>query len=76
VAIVKIIPNVLGAQVHFTTTQQLFSSSSEQKTQLLYFEVFFSKTNTVFFHKIWETCKIPPAKMIKFLLRLSVNNRG
>jgi len=33
VSITKMIPNILGAHAHFSTTQQLFSSSSDPKKQ-------------------------------------------
>ena len=67
----KITINVSGAQAHFSTTQQIFSSSSDPKKQicisnLLFF--FFSETDFP-----WEVHKVAPAKMEKFLLQC---NRG
>jgi len=44
--------NVLGAQAHFSTTQILFSSSSDPKTQPCCFRnIFSSETNILSFQK-------------------------
>ena len=51
----KNIPDVLGAQARFSKTQQVFSSVSTQKTNLFYFETFFSKSNICSFKNVGDT---------------------
>jgi len=54
--------NVLGAQAHFSTVQQSFSSSSGPKKQTC------SISKSVFEKKFpWEARKLTPAKMVRFL---------
>jgi len=41
----KIAINVLGAQAHFSTTQQLFSNSSDIKNELVFRNIFLFQNN-------------------------------
>jgi len=66
VIIAKITIQVLGAQPHFSTTQQLFSSSSDPKQQIgTYFEINFCQKQTHVFQQTWEALKVTPVKNSK-----------
>jgi len=73
----KMIPNVLGERAHFSTTQKLYSSSSDPKKRACFISTYIFIENThIFLPKMWEARKVPPAEMVKLLLQVCINNRG
>ena len=59
----KMANDVLGAQAHFSTTQQSFSSSSDMKKQTCGISTYISFSRNKNF--LWEARKVTPPNMIK-----------
>ena len=53
VKMIKVIPNVSGAQTGFSTTQQLCSSSSDRKEQTCFISKHIFENKRIFPHKMW-----------------------
>jgi len=65
-------PDILGAQAHFSTTQKLYSSSSDLKNTICRISKYIPfQKETYSPYRMWEVRKVPQAKMAKFPLQVT-----